>query len=213
MPLWKQLLLSLYYHGTVPGARVGLLAGGVERPSAGDRALLSSDRRRPGQPVDDFQRHVRPADRLAAGAIPSSFRSDDAQQRIRSAATTPSRASASPSTTATPTTASKPFPWLVKQRIPCTYFVTVQNVLTGEPFSHDLVMGHRFAPNTLEQLRAMAAAGIEIGAHAYTHADLGAITDPRLLRYEVVTAKEELEAVLGRPIRYFAFPLRTVQQP
>ncbi len=65
-------------------------------------------------------------------------------------------------------------PWLIKQRIPCTYFVTLQNVLSGEPFSHDLVMGHRFAPNTLEQLRAMAAAGIEIGAHAYTHADLGA---------------------------------------
>ena len=97
-------------------------------------------------------------------------------------------------------------PWLVKQRIPCTYFVTVQNVLTEEPFSHDLVMGHRFAPNTLEQLRAMAAAGIEIGAHAYTHVDIGAITDLRLLRYEVLTAKEELQRALGRPVHYFAFP-------
>ena len=67
-------------------------------------------------------------------------------------------------------------------------------------------MGHRFAPNTLEQLRAMAAAGIEIGAHAYTHADLGAITDPRVLHHEVVAAKEELQKALGRPVRYFAFP-------
>ena len=79
-------------------------------------------------------------------------------------------------------------------------------MLSEEPFSHDLAMGHRFAPNTLEQLRAMAAAGIEIGAHAYTHADLGAIADPRLLRYEVVAAKEELQTALGRPVRYFAFP-------
>jgi peptidoglycan/xylan/chitin deacetylase (PgdA/CDA1 family) len=67
-------------------------------------------------------------------------------------------------------------------------------------------MGHAFSPNTPEQLRAMAAAGIEIGAHAYTHTDLGAIADPRLLRYEVATAKNELQGLLDRPVRYFAFP-------
>ena len=44
----------------------------------------------------------------------------------------------------------------------------------------------------------MAAAGIEIGAHAYSHADLGMMTDPGLLRYQVVAAKEELQDVLGR---------------
>lgn len=97
-------------------------------------------------------------------------------------------------------------PWLIKERIPCTYFVTLENVLKQEPFSHDLVTGHRLAPNTTEQLRAMAAAGVEIGAHAYTHADLGPIHDPRLLRYEVVTAREELQAAIDRPVRYFAFP-------
>jgi peptidoglycan/xylan/chitin deacetylase (PgdA/CDA1 family) len=82
----------------------------------------------------------------------------------------------------------------------------LRNVLEEEPFSHDLAMGHRFAPNTVEQLRAMAAAGVEIGAHAYTHADLGTIGNPRLLHYEVATAKEELQAAIGRPVRYFAFP-------
>jgi peptidoglycan/xylan/chitin deacetylase (PgdA/CDA1 family) len=97
-------------------------------------------------------------------------------------------------------------PWLIRQRVPCTYFVTVRNVLNEEPFSHDLVMGRPLAPNTLEQLRAMAMAGIEIGVHAYTHADLGAIVDPRLLHYEVVAAKEDLQAALGRSVRYFAFP-------
>ncbi len=49
-------------------------------------------------------------------------------------------------------------PLLVKQRIPCTYFVTVGNMLTGEPFAHDLIRGRRFATNNLEQIRAMAAA-------------------------------------------------------
>ncbi len=67
-------------------------------------------------------------------------------------------------------------------------------------------MGRRFAPNDLEQLRAMAAAGIEIGAHTFTHIDLGAISDQQLLQREVVSAREELQKALARPIRYFAVP-------
>ena len=97
-------------------------------------------------------------------------------------------------------------PLLVKDRIPCTYFVTTRNVLEGEPFPHDLAGGNRFAPNTVEQLQAMAAAGIEIGAHSYTHANLGLIVDPQQLRFEVAAAGEDLRAALGRPVRYFAFP-------
>ncbi len=97
-------------------------------------------------------------------------------------------------------------PLLVKNRIPCTYFVTAQNVLRGEPFAHDLARGNSFPPNSLEQLRAMSAAGIEIGAHGYSHADLGPIADPGALWREVVSAGEDLQAALGRPVRYFAFP-------
>jgi peptidoglycan/xylan/chitin deacetylase (PgdA/CDA1 family) len=97
-------------------------------------------------------------------------------------------------------------PLLIKERIPCTYFVTLQNALDGTAYAHDQVMGNSFAPNTLEQIRAMANAGIEIGAHTFTHSDLGAIHDPRLLEYEVVTAGEELARLIQRPVRYFAFP-------
>lgn len=98
-------------------------------------------------------------------------------------------------------------PLLVKRRIPCTYFVTAENVLEGKPFAHDLAGGHPCEPNTLEQLRAMASAGIEIGAHGYTHADLGRIHDGRQLRRQVVAAGRELRAALGWPVRYFAFPI------
>ena len=97
-------------------------------------------------------------------------------------------------------------PLLVKDRIPCTYFVTARNVLEDEPFPHDVAAGTRFAPNSIEELQAMAAAGIEIGAHSYTHANLGAIVDPQQLRFEVAAAGEDLRAALGRPIRHFAFP-------
>ncbi len=97
-------------------------------------------------------------------------------------------------------------PLLIKMRIPCTYFVTVRNVLEGVPFEHDLACGYRFAPNHPDELRAMAAAGIEMGAHGYSHCDLGQVTDPRMLRREMHDAREMLTQMVGQPIRYFGFP-------
>lgn len=97
-------------------------------------------------------------------------------------------------------------PLLIRERIPCTYFVTVGHVASGEPFPHDVDRGHRFAPNDFDQLRAMAQSGIEIGSHGYTHADLGNVTDPAELHRQLVVSREVLEEQLGRRIRYFAFP-------
>ena len=97
-------------------------------------------------------------------------------------------------------------PWLIEQNIPCTYFVTLQNVLYGEPFAHDVRLGFRLEPNSIEQLREMAEGGVEIGAHTYTHPDLAAISDPSRLRRELIAAKQDLQAALDRPVRYFAFP-------
>jgi peptidoglycan/xylan/chitin deacetylase (PgdA/CDA1 family) len=97
-------------------------------------------------------------------------------------------------------------PLLVKERIPCTYFVASDYVLHGKPFLHDVARGELHPPNTLEQLRALASAGVEIGAHTRTHPDLGRIDDPQRLRDEVIASAQELERAVGRQIRYFAFP-------
>jgi peptidoglycan/xylan/chitin deacetylase (PgdA/CDA1 family) len=97
-------------------------------------------------------------------------------------------------------------PLLVKRRIPCAYFVTLKNVLDAAPFEHDLAVGKSFLPNTLEQLRSMADAGIEIGSHGYEHVDLGPVVDRRELRRQVVVSKVRYHELLGRPVRYFAFP-------
>jgi peptidoglycan/xylan/chitin deacetylase (PgdA/CDA1 family) len=97
-------------------------------------------------------------------------------------------------------------PWLIKERIPCTYFVTMENIMDGRPFAHDLKLGLNLRPNSLDEIRAMAAAGIEIGAHTYCHPDLGKVTDPVELNREIVTARHELQDALGRDVRYFAFP-------
>jgi peptidoglycan/xylan/chitin deacetylase (PgdA/CDA1 family) len=97
-------------------------------------------------------------------------------------------------------------PMLIALRIPCTYFVCTDNVVRGVPFPHDVEQGFSCAPNTVEQLRAIARAGIAIGAHTRTHANLGGIHDPVRLRDEVIVAGEELQDVVGMPVRYFAFP-------
>ena len=97
-------------------------------------------------------------------------------------------------------------PLLVKERIPCTYFVSSHFALTGDYFPHDIARGQKLRPNTIDELQAMAAAGIEIGAHTRTHADLGQILDLQTLREEVVDAAHELEQAVGAAIRYFAFP-------
>jgi peptidoglycan/xylan/chitin deacetylase (PgdA/CDA1 family) len=56
------------------------------------------------------------------------------------------------------------------------------------------------------QLRAMAEAGVDIGAHAYTHSNLAQVTDERQLHREVVTPRNVLQEATGHPVRYFAFP-------
>jgi peptidoglycan/xylan/chitin deacetylase (PgdA/CDA1 family) len=98
-------------------------------------------------------------------------------------------------------------PLLAKEQIPCTYFVTTESVLEGKPFVHDTEMGnHHMIPNTIEQLRRWCRAGIEIGAHTRTHADLGETADRQRLMDEIVTSRNELESALGHKVRHFAFP-------
>jgi peptidoglycan/xylan/chitin deacetylase (PgdA/CDA1 family) len=97
-------------------------------------------------------------------------------------------------------------PLLIQEKIPCTYFVSNRQIFDGIPFPHDQAAGQRLPSNSVEELRQMAYDGIEIGAHTRTHCDLAKINDSNLLYDEVVTAGEELQAALRRPVRYFAFP-------
>lgn len=97
-------------------------------------------------------------------------------------------------------------PWLLEQEIPCTYFVTVEQVQTGKPFPHDLALGCSFPPHRREELRQLAEAGLEIGCHSYTHLKLNSCTEPEVLEKEILQSRQELAEIVGRPIRYFAFP-------
>lgn len=96
-------------------------------------------------------------------------------------------------------------PLLIEKRIPCVYFVTTRNLATGEPF-FDRRGGLALASNTIEEVRAMAASGVEIGAHSESHSDLASIATRSRLEREIRDAGRRLEDCLGRRVRYFAFP-------
>lgn len=96
-------------------------------------------------------------------------------------------------------------PLLLDRKLPFTYFVTSGNVETGQAFPHDLALGVPLEPNTPGQIRQLAAAGAEIGAHTRTHADLAQV-DEADLRSEILGSKHDLERMIGKAVRYFAFP-------
>lgn len=204
MPIWKWLLLEAYYHGSMPyrqwrnrreaaAGRAPIVILVYHRVADDDANLWT---RRNGL----FAQEIRwLKDHFELVSL------EEAQRRVRL------QANHDPCISITfddgyAENCQQALPLLVKEQIPCTYFVTTQNVLEGLPFEHDLKMGNHFLPNTIEQLRELAAAGIEIGAHTRTHADLGRVTDRDVLHDEVVTAGEDLQAALGRPVRFFAFP-------
>lgn len=102
-------------------------------------------------------------------------------------------------------------PMLIKRKIPVTYFVTTFHTVQGEPFPHDVKQGRPLATNSPETLRAMAAAGVEIGGHTRNHSSLGHVTDADELFDEVITATREMEQIIRKKIRYFAFPFGQVE--
>ncbi len=101
---------------------------------------------------------------------------------------------------------TRALPLLIDEGIPCTYFVATRHILTGMPFPHDVARGQPLAPNTPEQIRELAEAGIEMGVHTRTHADLGDAFEPQSLYDEIVVSREELRRLTGVTARFFAFP-------
>ena len=97
-------------------------------------------------------------------------------------------------------------PHLLKRNIPFTYFVTTEIIEEQSAFPHDLAAGKVLKPNSIAEIRAMADAGVEVGAHTRTHPDLGASIDPKWLESEIAGSKQDLESWIGRQVRYFAFP-------
>lgn len=204
MPLWRALAVSLYYHVTLP-YRKAWLRKAAARGQAPAVVLyyhrVADDQATPWtlstrtflRQVEWLRRRCELVSleevhrRMAAGA----------NRRLCVAITFDDGYAAN---------CRVAIPWLIEHAVPCTYFVTLGPVLSGQPFEHDVHWGKALEPNTPEELRAMAAAGIDIGSHTYSHPDLGQTRRPQDIHREVVAVRAELERLVGRPVGHFAFP-------
>jgi peptidoglycan/xylan/chitin deacetylase (PgdA/CDA1 family) len=204
MTRWKRLLLNLYAGGTYPlrARRLARLSAHAKAPwSVLFYHRVSDDRANPWTiSTAAFEHQMR-----WLNARFELISLAEGQRRIRSGQ------NPRPAVTITfddgyADNARRAMPLLIELGIPCTYFVTSHNILSGRPFPHDVKLGRPCAPNTPDEIRDLAAAGIDIGAHTRTHADLGRATDPRMLAEELSIGQRELEDITGMPVRYFAFP-------
>ncbi|KAA5545162.1 polysaccharide deacetylase family protein [Roseiconus nitratireducens] len=97
-------------------------------------------------------------------------------------------------------------PLLIERHVCCTYFVTVNHIVHQRPFPHDQQNGAPLAVNTVRQLREMADHGVQIGLHARDHVDFATLTAPDQIDQQIRQGKDELEQLIGHPVRHFAFP-------
>ena len=90
-------------------------------------------------------------------------------------------------------------PLLDELDAPATVFVV--SGWLGEP--HPAAPWTRIV--TADELRSLRSAGLEIGGHSVTHADLSALP-LEAARDELAHGKQELEEVLGEPVEVAAYP-------
>jgi peptidoglycan/xylan/chitin deacetylase (PgdA/CDA1 family) len=58
---------------------------------------------------------------------------------------------------------------------------------------------------TEEMIRTLSAHQVEIGAHTVSHPILTSLVDAKA-RQEITESKHQLERIIGKPVRYFAYP-------
>ena len=83
-----------------------------------------------------------------------------------------------------------------------TVYVTTGIIGAANPWA-DPASGLRMM--TADELRALAEAGIELGAHTVTHPDLAELDRETCLR-EMVDSREAIERLTGARVRTFAYP-------
>lgn len=86
--------------------------------------------------------------------------------------------------------------------VPATVYVSTGLIGKPNPWI-DARAGSRMM--TEDELREMADAGIELGAHTVTHPDLSQLDYEACLR-EMTGSRDALAEITGRPVRTFAYP-------
>jgi peptidoglycan/xylan/chitin deacetylase (PgdA/CDA1 family) len=96
-------------------------------------------------------------------------------------------------------------PELQRHGLPAAFFIVTEFIGSDTVPWWDAKLGQPAEWMEWDQVRALAAAGFEIGAHTMHHADLGVVTGSAAWR-EITGSRDRLEAELGRRPRFFSYP-------
>jgi len=103
-------------------------------------------------------------------------------------------------------------PALRSRGMRATFFIVASFV--GADESHRLVRdedGFRRRYLIWPEVRALSAAGMEIGSHSVSHRRLADLAGDEA-RDELSRSKREIEAALGRPVEIFSYPYNSVRR-
>ncbi|MCD6219835.1 polysaccharide deacetylase family protein [Candidatus Calescamantes bacterium] len=103
------------------------------------------------------------------------------------------------------------FPYLSRNSIPFTIFLTASYIGTSRLLPHDRKSDPEV--NRLlswEEVKEMSDKGVEFGSHGFNHIRFSGI-DSATLREEIRLSKEIIEKNLGTLVKYFAFPYGKIE--
>jgi peptidoglycan/xylan/chitin deacetylase (PgdA/CDA1 family) len=103
------------------------------------------------------------------------------------------------------------WPVLAEHGFPATVFLVTdycgsQNDWPGQP-----AWAPRGALLGWDEVREMAAGGVQFGSHTCTHPDLGRVSGTRA-REEMASSRKAVEDAVGAPVTAFAYPYGTVDR-
>jgi peptidoglycan/xylan/chitin deacetylase (PgdA/CDA1 family) len=110
-------------------------------------------------------------------------------------------------------------PALIKLGLPATFFISSGFVgLSSEAQAEFIRCRLQTCQKTTggldhRDLRWMAEEGFTVGGHTRSHANLTEMADPEQVLREIVEDKQQLESLIGREVRYFAYPFGACQHP
>ncbi|MDP3787239.1 MAG: polysaccharide deacetylase family protein [Candidatus Omnitrophota bacterium] len=97
------------------------------------------------------------------------------------------------------------YPVLLRYNIKSILFIAVDFVDKKISLSDFCPANVEIRPLSWEQIKEISNNGIEIGSHSLSHPDLLAV-DSNTAKSEIAGSKERTEAIIGKKIKYFAYP-------
>lgn len=112
-------------------------------------------------------------------------------------------------------------PMLKELELPATFFVSSGFVGISKQNEADFIQSKLLIPDsskvtgslTFEDLNSIAEQGFTIGGHTLNHCNLAKLRDSAQLRYEIAEDKLRLEKIIGKKIRFFAYPFGPSHNP